>query len=358
MRNWRALIAAGAVTALIISLPATASAASGPPDPHDWQVDLVAPFSIAVDGHRVLIADGGTGVLGQLKPDGSIDPIVSGVPGLAGVAVRGARIAYGSTVQEGPEEEAPIIESGLNIRSPRGATIYADLHAYEYAHNPDGSNVYGITDPDSCAQGTSYSGLLDSHVYNVIPWRGDWLVADAGANAIMRVTDTGRISTFAVLPPVEIEITPMIAGMLGLEPCAIGDTGYVEPVPTGIAIGRRGEIYVSTLPGFPGMVTSQGALWRVDPHTRKATQVASGFSMPTSIAVSGKSIYVAEYDGGEVSVVRDGRVAQFAALPGVLSVATGPNGTVWAATMASETGPGTIYSIAKGKAMVKGHIKR
>ncbi|NHB85073.1 hypothetical protein G7085_11835 [Tessaracoccus sp. HDW20] len=64
----------------------------------------MAPFSLAVDGSRVLIADGGTGVIGQLKSDGSIKPLVKDVPGLAGLATRGSWMAYGSSDADGASE--------------------------------------------------------------------------------------------------------------------------------------------------------------------------------------------------------------------------------------------------------------
>jgi hypothetical protein len=271
-------------------------------------------------------------------------------------------MAYGSTISEDPtQEESPILESGLNIRTPRGSTIYADLHAYEEAHNPDQVNAYGVTDPASCLAGdprATYTGLVDAHAYNVTSYRGDWLVADAGANAIMKVTDRGQISVLAVLPPIATTITPEIAGAMELPDCALDDVYYSEPVPTGIAVGPGGAIYVSTLPGFPGMIASQGAVWQINPRTGAATQLASGLSQPTSIAVSGKSIYIAELAGAGVSVLKNGTVSPYAAVPGALSVATAPNGTVWAATMASDAGPGTIVSISKGKVKVQGHMHR
>lgn len=363
MRNTRALIAAGAAVALALSLPTSASASSAPPTPKVWSSQLAAPFSIAVDGqHRVLVADGGTGTISSLQWNGELKTVLSGIPGVAGVATRGAWMAYTSSVQEGEGEEAPIVASGLNIRSPRGGTVYADLHAYEWAHNSDGGNVYGVTDPASCIAGVpeaaEHHGGLDAHAYNVTSWRGDWLVADAGANAIMRVSDRGRISTFAVLPPIPLTITGMVAGMLGLPDCAIGTTVYIEPVPTGIAVGADGAVYVTTLPGFPGMVTSQGALWRINPVTRSMTQVVSGLSEPTSLAISGSSMYIAELGGAGISVVRNGHVSPFATLPGALAVATSPNGTVWAASMGSEAGPGSLISISNHKVRVHSHMRR
>ena len=364
MRSIRMVLAAAAAVALGLGLPATATAASDPPVPQEWSTQLGAPFSIALDGTRVYIADGATGTIGQLQPDGQVAPLVEGIPGLTGLAIRGASMAWGSSIEDGSTEPPVILQSGLNIRGPKGATVYADLHAYEVANNPDEVNTYGIIDPSQCvidAAGEmplSYPGLIDAHAYNVASWKGDWLVADAGANAVMRVTDSGQISTLAVLPPVPVTLTAETAGMLGLPACAAGDTYYVEPVPTGVAVGSGNTIYVTTLPGFPGESASQGALWEVDARTGSVTQLVSGLSGPTSAAVKGKDVYVAELFGAGVTKVTAGTPSTYAALSGALSVAVTSNGTVWAATADLSGGPGTIVSIANGKVHVNGNVVR
>ncbi len=358
MRVPRALIAASALSALALTTPALASAADRSPVVKEWSSQLAAPFSLAVEGHRLLVADGGTGTVGQLQPDGTIAPIVEGVPGLAGLAVRGSWMAYGSSVEDDATEPPTISESGLNIRDPRGATTYVDFRAYEDANNPDAGNAYGVTDPTSCAAGTAYTGLYDSHVYGVAAWHRGWLVADAASNAVYQVSDKGEISTLAVLPPVPVTLTPETAGMLGLGDCAIGDVYYAEPVPTGVAVGPGGAIYVTTLPGFPGESASLGALWRIDSRTGAISQVASGFSGATSLSIAANRVYVAELFGGEISVVDGGQVSQLAALPGAVGVAASGNGTVWASTLDFAGGPGTLVSIANGKVKVQAHLRR
>lgn len=358
MRTSRALAAVGAAAALILVVPTAASAADRTPVLEEWSSQLAAPFSLAVEGHRVLVADGGTGTVGQLQPDGDIAPIVEGVPGLAGLAVRGAWLAYGSSVEDGSSEPPVITESGLNVRSPGGQTTYIDLRAYEMTNNPDSASSYGVTDPASCAAGTAYSGLLDSHVYGVTAWHSGWLVADAAANAVYEVTAKGAIRTVAVLPPVPVTLTAETAGMLGLGDCAVGDVYYAEPVPTGVAVGPGGAIYVTTLPGFPGESASLGALWRIDSRTDAVMQVASGFSGPTSLSIAANRVYIAELFGGQISVVDRGTVSPFAALPGAVGVAASGNGTVWASTLDFAGGPGTLVSIAKGKVKVQAHIRR
>ncbi|MFD5215318.1 ScyD/ScyE family protein [Microbacterium sp. NPDC058345] len=364
MRSTRTIIAAAAAAALALSLPTAASADSPPPPPQEWSSQLGAPFSIALDGSRVYVADGATGTIGQLQPDGGIAPVVEGIPGLTGLAIRGATMAWGSSVEDGSTEPPVILESGLNIRGPKGAVVYADLHAYEFANNPDAGNVYGITDPNPCvveASGgapLSYTGLKDAHAYNVASWKGEWLVADAAANAVLRVTDSGQISTLAVLPPVPVTLTAETAGMLGLPACAAGETYYVEPVPTGVAVGSGGKVYVTTLPGFPGESASQGALWQIDPRSGSVTQLASGLSGPTSAAVKGGDVYVAELFGAGVTKINGGVSSLYAPLSGALSVAVAANGTVWAATMDLAGGPGKIVSIADGKVRVNGNLVR
>lgn len=358
MRVRRALIAVSALSALALTTPALASAADRTPVVKEWSTQLAAPFSLAVEGHRLLVADGGTGTVGQLQPDGSIASIVEGVPGLAGLATRGSWMAYGSSVEDGGAEPPVITESGLNIRDPRSGARYVDLRAYEDANNPDAGNAYGVTDPTSCAAGTAYTGLYDSHVYGVAAWHRGWLVADAASNAVYEVTDKGEVSTLAVLPPVPVTLTAETAGMLGLGECAVGDVYYAEPVPTGVAVGPGGAIYVTTLPGFPGESASLGALWRIDSRTGEISEVASGFSGPTSLSIAANRVYVAELFGAGISVVKGGQVSPFAALPGAVGVAASSNGTVWASTLDFAGGPGTLVSISKGEVKVQAHLRR
>lgn len=362
MRTTRTLIAAGAAVALAVALPTSASAASDPPDQQVWSNQVIMPFGLTSDGQRVLVADGGAGVVGQLQPDGSIAPIVSHAPGTTDVATRGKWTAYTTSIEVG--EEMPPLESGLNIRDPKGHTTYVDLHAYDYANNPDSVNTYGFV--DGClAEGGSRPGVLDAHAYKVVPYDGAWLVADAGANVVWRVTNDGDISVFSLLPPIAITVDAQVQGLMGLPPCALGATFNAEPVPTGIAVGPDDSVYVSTLPGFPGMVTGAGQLWRID-SSGQPTAIASGLAGPTSVTMAGPdSLYVAQlFGGGIAELSTSGEQLGFIALPNALAVSTAANGTLWAATAATTdeagnpTGPGTIVSISNGKVKVQGHVNR
>lgn len=155
------------------------------------------PLSYAVDGSRVLVADARSALVGKLRADGTIQPIVAGVPGLSGLATRDGWMAYGSSIHAGSVSSGPGPASGLNIRDRDGAVRYVDLYAFERATNPDGAVTYGVTDPTS---GARYRGRVGSLAHVVASRPGGWLVADAGANSVLMVTDSGEISTLAVLP--------------------------------------------------------------------------------------------------------------------------------------------------------------
>jgi len=108
-----------------------------------------------------------------------------------------------------------------------------DLEAYELANNPDGQ-VQVL--PDGSQPDTL------SNPFAVLVQPGRVLVADAGANDVLSIDRaTGEISTFFVPPVVGAEV----------EACADapnnGDLLGCDPVPTGLAEGPNGLIYVSTL---------------------------------------------------------------------------------------------------------------
>ena len=52
---------------------------------------------------------------------------------------------------------------------------------------------------------------MDSHAYSVARYKNKWVVADAGGNDLLWVTNRGKISTLAVLPSQPLKITPEIA---------------------------------------------------------------------------------------------------------------------------------------------------
>jgi hypothetical protein len=132
--------------------------------------------------------------------------------------------------------------------------VVANISRYEFRHNPDGENV-------------------DSDPYAVLALRNHKLVADAAADDILRVQG-GRLSVWALLP---------------------GDTRRIDPVPTSLARGPHGSIYVGTL--F-SLVPHKARVLQYGPRGR-LLRSWYGFTSVTGVAASASGhIYVSELFAG------------------------------------------------------------
>ncbi len=364
LRTTVVLLSAGA----LLVTPGIASAAPSEPEPVVMSTAVVAPFNLELFRGKVYVADGFANQVGRLKPDGSMAPVVTDAPGTAGVAhsKNGKYLAY--TVTEGGPPEG-ITTSGLRITGPRGPVRFVNTLRYETKRNPDAKYSYGPMSDDACvvaALGPQYQGLVDSHAYSVTAYGNSWLVADAGANAILKIDNRGRIRTLATLPPQPYVITAEAAAALELPDCVVGVTYRFEAVPTDVEVGKDGYLYVTTLPGGPETIAlgARGKLWRVHPRTGRVRLVAKGFAGATNLAIGQKGeIYVAEYFAGKISVVRNGRVRPFLDLHNVVALEAGKRGELWAGTTINldptlPPVPGTIVKIAKGKWSKAGLLRR
>ena len=356
MRVTRILIAGTALAAgmsLIITNPAGAhtSKPTTTPTPKVLTTAVGAPFNLEVRHGAVLVADGGPGLIGKVKADGTVKTLVSGVVGASGVALSpdGRYLAYTDT-DGGP---AGITASGLTIAGPRAFQVRADTLAHETSKNPDKAIHYGVDNPSQCVTDelrkvgfpVSYTGLIDSHAYSVAAYGKGFVVADAGANALFRVSRTGEVSTLAVLPAHPAKITAAAASSLGLDNCVVGVTYTFEAVPTDVEVGRDGYLYVTTLPGGPEdpSLGARGKVYRVNPWTGKVKEVASGLLGPTNLALANGKIYVAELFAGRISVIQHGKVAEYLPLPGALAIEAGKGGSLYVAT--GITGPPSVVRI-------------
>lgn len=146
---------------------------------------------------------------------------------------------------------------GQLMRLPAGSSTpaaVADVAAYEQANNPAG-------------------GPVDSNPFKIKVHAGGVLVADAGANAILNVGFDGTIdlvSTLSALP------------------------SGAEAVPTSLALGSAGEVYVSQLTGFPFPVGGAG-VFRVE-DGGGLSLVGSGFTNVIDLAMGPDGmLYVLEF---------------------------------------------------------------
>lgn len=136
-------------------------------------------------------------------------------------------------------------------------------------------------------------------------------VADAGANAVFTI-DTRRDTVDAtVIEPVETILTEELRASLerqgiDLPECVVGARFNSEPVPTDIERGPDGLLYFTSLPGVPEDPTL-GSVRSVDPASGDVEVVTSGLTSPTGLAVDRRgNIFVAELFANRISVIAEG----------------------------------------------------
>jgi glucose/arabinose dehydrogenase len=202
-----------------------------------------------------------------------------------------------------------------------------DIAAFEAANNPDAGQP-----------GT----LVDSNPNAVAALPGGRAVVDAGANDLLSVDASGNISVLAVFP---VRFVPFGPGMIPM-----------QPVPTSIAVGPDGALYVGQLTGFPFPMGGAN-IFRVVPG-QQPTVYASGFTNVLGVAFGPDgSLYVAEIShfgllsgnpaGGIWRVPPGGGTPQLLTtsviLPGGIAVA--PDGSLYVSTCAPCTNAGQVVKI-------------
>ena len=110
---------------------------------------------------------------------------------------------------------------------------------------------------------------IDSDPYGVVAYHGGFAVADAAANDVLFVNPAGQISTLAVLP-----LIPEPSG---------GGTVMAQPVPTSLAVGPDGVLYVGELGGAAANDVGDVNVYRIVPG-QAPTVYASGLTMIGGIA--------------------------------------------------------------------------
>ncbi len=330
-----ALAAAAALTTTVVvaGMPSQAHAAA----PYEPAVKVtpidtasVLPLSFAVDRGTVFVADAATSTI---RVAGQAKPVVTGPqPGeIAGIErLRSGAYAYAAT--DGKTGRAT-----LTIRVPGRRTVVADLSAFERKYNPDAKARYGVTNPSRCVRDAwaknpnlpplQSRGIVESHPYAVAFDRKlGWIVADAAGNDLLRVDSRGRVRLLSVLPRQPFRITAAAAKELGLPTCAIGVVYNFEAVPTDVERGPDGKLYVTTLPGGPEGggpgLSGRGSVYRVHPHTGRASRIGTGFTLATGLAVTRwGQVLVAEYGPtGRISVLHHRRPRPLVTLPWAAAV--------------------------------------
>jgi hypothetical protein len=224
-----------------------------------------------------------SGTIDRITPQGAVTHVVTGLPsvgsppggsasgGVAGVQVVNGKI-YGviqnqnidpTTGQQTYGPAGALLGDLISAPLSGGtATSVASFGPYEAANNPDQVN------PPLPGEAS-----IDSDPFDVVAYKGGFAVADAAANDVLFVNAAGQISTLAVLPLISEPTT--------------GGPVMAQAVPTSLAVGPDGALYVGELGGVGGPGTGNDVgdvnVYRIAPG-QAPTVFASGLTMIGSIA--------------------------------------------------------------------------
>jgi len=227
---------------------------------------------------------GPTGDIFAISSRGHAVPVLSKLPSVIEESIQEvtgpSAIAYGHGQEAVTIDDFLVNKDGSNSLLPKpfasafgtlalisdGRAKVVDIAAFAAAH-PQSAYSLGTIPGE-----TPY----DSDPYDVVAYRGGWVVADAGANDLLYVSANGRISMLARFPAVAEQLP---AGVLG-NPTPI--TVEAQAVPTSVAIGPGGALYVSLLRGVPSD-PGTAYIYRVVPG-HKPVVWARGLTSVTAIA--------------------------------------------------------------------------
>lgn len=321
------VLATTAALALGTTGVASAHKRSGPTVSDPIVQGLIGPLQLDVGKRGVFVSQVFKGAISKVEGGVATDVVNDAV---SGVAVGKHHIAYTTNVDEGtPSAEVKVAWSNGTT------TSIADLQAFEETVNPDAKNEYGLQGVDDyCAAQIPaeiapfvlpYKGLADTNPYALTRApKGGWYVADAGANAILHVSWSGKIRVVTVFKPQPVRITAEAAANNGLPECTVGKTFRAEPVPTDVEVGKNGKLFVTLLPGGPEdeSLGARGSVVRVTVSGKhgwgwgKQKVIATGLLGATNLALThdGK-IFATELFGNRISRVRQGSITPYVEVP-------------------------------------------
>ncbi len=316
-----------ALAATLLTVPAQADDHTS--EPEVVTGGLIGPLTVASgDGGDVYVTQTFANTLSKVDGNGEVTNLhtLEGSPEtaeLVGVAYSGGATYHIENDFSGEVPTSHIVRTENGERT----VVSDDLWAYEIANNPDRSHRYGVTN----ARGTcldqltafeetagfpivNYRGIVESHGYQLEVHDGAIYVADAAANAVLKVDEgTGAISTVSVLPGKTIKFTAgleaALEGQLGLDipDCIVGKRFIAESVPTDVQVGWLGGLYVSTLGGSAGEVLPLSSVYWISPDAEYTFEVAGDLHGATGLDVTPDgTVIVAEMFGGRVSAIPHG----------------------------------------------------
>ncbi|BCW66409.1 hypothetical protein NicSoilB4_11720 [Arthrobacter sp. NicSoilB4] len=352
---------ATAATAAVLFTTGTAAGAApgkvaggnaGEKEPVVLTGKLVGPLHLSAGRHgSVTVSESFAGRLTRVDSAGNHEVLYETPDwSVAGNAQRDGTTYFLESQGAGPDPAE--LAGHVRIIDEEGSQrTLGDFAALETEDNADGTIVYGFRDlPEGCAaqlpanMPETYNGEIDSHPYGIALTEETLYVADAGANSVVSVdTGSGKTRTVAVLPPRPYKITPEAAASNGLPDCVVGTTYDFEPVPTDVAVGSDGWLYVTLLPGGPEdpALGARGAIFKVSPDGDEVELVAEDIMSPTGLALDDNGdLYVASLFGDGVLKVDPDSGEQTVVLASGFAADVDLRGHTLYATVNALPGPG------------------
>lgn len=259
VRRLLALSTSATLAVAVITMPTVAADEPAP------TFSVPAPaYDLATGPNGDLVVATGTSLVwmdtdtGSTRDGGGVTPEGTPIQGVAPVGMGSTFVARGGLDQA--------VGAGVWRVGPGGAKLVGDIEQFEQTHDPD-----GVWKDPRCE---NYGGFTDGPQSN--PYKlatlsgGEVAVADAAGNTVLSVRANGTVETMAVLtPPLDEE--GMWRVLFELED---GTPCYVQPVPTSIAVGEDGALYIGELTGEvstdPEQMLQSGLsrVWRLEAGSR------------------------------------------------------------------------------------------
>lgn len=389
MHRFTATALAGAMLAGLIALPAAAAeAAPGGVTASVVRGGLNNPRHLTITGAGLYVAEAGAGgpsgksncVSGPSTSGTGTTKYCVGRTGAAALIRHGhiaSSVSLPSVIQADSHEVAG--PAAVAFSHSRSAVVMQDVlvnsHGVNALPKPAG-NLFGqllirsghrVTTVNLAAYAAAHpqpawskgtvpgETAYDSDPYDVVAYHGGFVVADAAANSLLQVSPSGHISMLARFPAVR-EKAP--AGVFGPKAVWV----KAQAVPTSIAVGPDGALYVGLLRGVPSD-PGTAYIYRVVPG-QHPTIWARGLTAVTAIAFDRHGRLLAtEYStagllapptvpGALVRISHGGHTVTKLPVPGLFQptgVAVGSGGTVYVsnygASVATAAHPGEILAI-------------